>query len=45
MQLVPHINSMPAYATLKNDQLNPDFFLHLLHKAQQRINAAMNFLS
>lgn len=42
---LPYINSIPAYAKLKDGKLNPDFSLHLLHKAQQRIDAAMNFLS
>ena len=42
---LPYINSIPAYAKLKDGKLNPDFSLYLLHKAQQRIAAAMNFLS
>ena len=42
---LPYINSIPAYAKLNNGKLNPDFSLNLLHKAQQRVNAAMSILS
>jgi HD-like signal output (HDOD) protein len=42
---IPYLNSIPAYAKLKNSKLTPDFSLDILHKAQHRINAAMNFLS
>lgn len=39
---LPFINSIPAYAKLKNGKLNPDFSLDILVKAQQRIDAAMS---
>lgn len=42
---IPYLNSIPAYTKLKNSKLTPDFSLDLLHKAQYRINAAMNFLA
>ena len=42
---LPYINSIPAYSKLKDGKLNPDFTLNVLHKAQQRINAAMQILS
>ncbi len=42
---LPYINSIPAYAKLKNGKLNPDFSLSLLQRAQQRINTAMSLLS
>ncbi|MDP2902245.1 MAG: HDOD domain-containing protein [Methylovulum sp.] len=42
---LPYINSIPAYTKLKNGKLNPDFSLDVLHKAQQRINAAMRIFS
>ncbi|MDI1230255.1 MAG: HDOD domain-containing protein [Methylobacter sp.] len=42
---IPYLNSIPAYAKLKNNKLTPDFSLDVLHKAQHRIHAAMNFLS
>ncbi|MDO9104158.1 MAG: HDOD domain-containing protein [Methylovulum sp.] len=42
---LPYINSIPAYTKLKNGKLNPDFSLDVLHKAQQRINAAMSIFS
>ena len=42
---LPFINSIPAYSKLKNGKLTPDFSLHILHKAQQRIDAAMQILS
>lgn len=42
---IPYLNSIPAYTKLKNSKLTPDFSLDILHKAQHRINAAMNFLS
>ncbi|MDP2902728.1 MAG: HDOD domain-containing protein [Methylovulum sp.] len=35
---LPFINTIPAYAKLKNGKLSPDFSLHALHKAKQRIN-------
>jgi len=41
---LPYINSIPAYAKLKEGELNPDFSLKILHKAQNRINTAMNLL-
>ena len=44
-QELPYINSIPAYAKLKDGKLNPDFSLNVLHKAQQRINTAMRILS
>lgn len=42
---LPYINSIPAYAKLKDGQLTPDFSLSILYKAQQRIQAAMNILA
>jgi HD-like signal output (HDOD) protein len=42
---IPYLNSIPAYTKLKHSKLTPDFSLDILHKAQHRINAAMNFLS
>ncbi len=42
---LPYINSIPAYTKLNNGKLTPDFSLHILHKAQQRIDAAMQILS
>jgi HD-like signal output (HDOD) protein len=42
---IPYLNSIPAYTKLKHSKLTPDFSLDILHKAQNRINAAMNFLS
>jgi HD-like signal output (HDOD) protein len=39
---LPHINSIPAYAKLRNGKLNADFSLDILVKAQQRIDAAMS---
>lgn len=42
---LPYINSIPAYAKIGNGRLEPDFSLSILHKAQQRINAAMHLLS
>ena len=38
---LPFINSIPAYAKLKNGKLSPDFSLDILVKAQQRIDEAM----
>ncbi len=42
---IPYINAIPAYTKLTNSKLTPDFSLDVLHKAQHRIAAAMNFLS
>jgi HD-like signal output (HDOD) protein len=42
---IPYMNSIPAYTKLKNGKLTADFSLDILHKAQHRIKAAMNFLS
>lgn len=42
---LPYINTIPAYNKLKNGQLNPDFSLTILHKAQERIQAAMSVLA
>jgi HD-like signal output (HDOD) protein len=42
---LPYINSIPAYVKMSNGKLDPDFSLNLLHKAQQRINAAMSIFS
>ncbi len=42
---LPYINSIPAYAKLKNGKLNPDFSLDILIKAQQRIDAAMSMFA
>lgn len=42
---LPHINSIPAYSKLNQGQLDPDFSLGILQKAQHRIHAAMQMLS
>jgi len=42
---LPYINSIPAYAKLKNDKLAPDFSLEVLHKAQKRIHDVMSLFS
>ncbi len=42
---LPYINSIPAYAKLKNGKLNPDFSLDILVKAQQRIDTAMGMFA
>lgn len=42
---IPYINSIPAYAKLKDGKLTPDFSLQLLQKAQKRIDAVMSILS
>jgi len=42
---IPYMNSIPAYTKLKNNKLTPEFSLDVLHKANHRITAAMNFLS
>ncbi len=41
---LPHINTIPAYAKLKDGKLTPDFSLNVLHQANKRISAAMNIL-
>ena len=42
---LPYINSIPAYTKLAQGNLDPDFSLSILHKAKNRINAAMQLLS
>ncbi|NOT86300.1 MAG: HDOD domain-containing protein [Methylococcaceae bacterium] len=42
---LPYINSIPAYAKLKNGKLSQDFSLAIIHKAQQRINETMSILA
>jgi HD-like signal output (HDOD) protein len=42
---LPYINSIPAYAKLKNGKLNPDFSLDILVKAQKRIDTAMSMFA
>ena len=42
---LPYINSIPAYSKIRSGQLDPDFSLSVLHKAQNRINAVMHLLS
>ncbi len=42
---LPYINSIPAYAKLKNGKLSPDFSLDILVKAQQRIDVAMSMFA
>jgi len=42
---LPYINTIPAYSKLKNGKLNPDFSLHVLHKASQRIKDVMSVLA
>ncbi len=41
---LPYINSIPAYAKLKNGKLGHDFSLNILTKAKERVNAAMSML-
>jgi len=42
---LPYINSIPAYAKIKDRKLDADFSLMVLHRAQHRINIAMQLLS
>lgn len=42
---LPYINSIPAYAKLKNGKLSPEFSLDILVKAQQRIDTAMSMFA
>lgn len=42
---LPYINSVPAYAKLKNGELTPDFSLDALRKAQERLNTVMGLFS
>lgn len=42
---LPYINSIPAYAKINQGQLDANFSLTLLHKAQSRVKAAMQMLS
>lgn len=42
---LPYINSIPAYAKIKEGKLAPDFSLQILDKAQDRIKSAMQMLS
>ncbi len=42
---LPYINSIPAYAKLKNGKLTPDLSLDVLQKAQKRISVVMNMFS
>ncbi len=42
---LPYINSIPAYAKIKDRKLDADFSLTVLHRAQHRINVAMQLLS
>lgn len=42
---LPYINSIPAYAKISEGKLDPDFSLKMLHKAKNRIYAAMQLLS
>lgn len=42
---LPYINSIPAYGKITERKLDADFSLMVLHKAQSRINAAMQLLS
>jgi len=42
---LPYINSIPAYAKLKDGKLTPDFSLDVLHKAQKRIHTVMSLFS
>jgi HD-like signal output (HDOD) protein len=42
---MPYINSIPAYAKLKDDKLTPEFSLYVLQKANQRIKDAMSVLA
>jgi len=42
---LPYINTIPAYSKLKAGKLNPDFSLHVLQKANQRIKAVMSVLA
>jgi len=42
---LPLINTIPAYAKLKDGKLDPDFSLTVLQKGKQRIHAAMDLLA
>ena len=42
---LPFINTIPAYARLKNGKLTPDFSLNVLRQANQRIKAAIAVLA
>ncbi|TXK95586.1 cyclic nucleotide-binding protein, partial [Methylococcaceae bacterium CS4] len=42
---LPFINTIPAYAKLKNAKLTPDFSLNVLRQANQRIKAAITILA
>jgi HD-like signal output (HDOD) protein len=42
---LPYINSIPAYAKLKNGKVTPDFSLDIVAKAKQRISTAMGILA
>ncbi|WP_428355238.1 HDOD domain-containing protein [Methyloprofundus sp.] len=42
---LPFINTIPAYAKLKNGKLTPDFSLNVLRQASQRIKAVIDVLA
>ncbi|MCF7971572.1 MAG: HDOD domain-containing protein, partial [Methylococcaceae bacterium] len=42
---LPYINTIPAYSKLKDGKLNPDFSLHILYRANQRIKDVMRILA
>lgn len=42
---LPYINTIPAYAKLKNGKLSPDFSLNVLRHASQRIKEAIAVLA
>lgn len=42
---LPYVNTLPAYAKLRDGRLDPDFSLQALRQAKQRIGAAMAILA
>lgn len=42
---LPYINSIPAYSKLKKGELDTNFSLMILQKAQSRVNSTMRMLS
>ena len=42
---LPYINTIPAYSKLTNGTLTPDFSLHILQRANERVKAVMSVFS
>ncbi|MDT8426331.1 MAG: HDOD domain-containing protein [Methyloprofundus sp.] len=42
---LPYINTIPAYSKLANGKLTPDFSLHVLHRANERVKAIMTIFA